>query len=185
MDFLKVDTKTIQMTEGAKQAYFVVIGNPCKTQTAIPMQAPDVNCGPNQELVRATLSDHGYVIIGMFFEPGIDGHSNTAVQKSNQAEFAPMCQSRADAGHNSGMGMIFREVAAINPIPLPSATHNHVQNPPVASEQIGQGMDQSNVAHGGTSPASDNSIAGDTLSNVACMQRSSILALLAFIKEIL
>jgi len=117
-DFLMVDTMTIQMAGESKQAHFVVIGNPCKDQAKIPFQAPDVKCESNEDLVKATLSDHGHIIIGMFFEPGIKDHSDSAVQKTDQSEFATMCQGRANAGHQSGMGMIFRQVAAITPIQL-------------------------------------------------------------------
>merc|ERR1712137_731686 len=99
-DFLKVDTKTIKTTDGEKQAHFVVIGNPCKNTAAIPNQAPDVKCEANGDLVKATLSDHGYIIIGMLFEAGIKDHSDASVSKSPESEFTPHCKRRADAGHN-------------------------------------------------------------------------------------
>jgi len=114
-DFLKVDTKTVMTADGERQYQFVVIGNPCKNQKAIPQQAPDVNCEADR-LVKATISDHGYVIIGMFFEPGVKDHSDALVQSTDQSAFSGKCQARSDAGHNSGMGMIFREVAGITPI---------------------------------------------------------------------
>lgn len=114
-DFIKVDTKTVQTIEGKRQYHFAVIGNPCTNPSAIPPQAPDVNCDQNL-LRKATLSDQGHIIIGMFFEPGIEDHSDSSVHSEGQKSFSPMCGARADAGHNSGMGMIFREVAGIAPI---------------------------------------------------------------------
>lgn len=127
-DFLKVDTKTIKMSTGEKQMHFVVIGNPCKNSAAIPWQAPDVKCEANQDLVKATLSDHGHIIIGMIFEAGIKDHSDAAAKKSDEAEYTPHCQSRAASGHNSGMGTIFREVAAITPIQITNTGKLQLQN---------------------------------------------------------
>ena len=42
----------------------------------------------------------------------------------DEAEYAAMCQERAANGYNSGMGEIFRRVAAVSPVPLarPSAS---------------------------------------------------------------
>lgn len=103
------------MSDGFRQLHFAVIGNPCKNPSAIPSSAPDVNC-QSEQLVKATLSDNGHIIIGMFFEPGIPEHSDAAVSSRDQAESTDSCQARADAGHNSGMGMIFRLVAGISPV---------------------------------------------------------------------
>lgn len=114
-DFIKVDTKTIRTADGTKQYQFAVIGNPCERPEVIPSQAPDVNCQSGQ-LVKATMSDHGFVIIGMFFEPGIPEHSDSDVNSYPQQSMSGTCQERADMGHNSGMGTIFREVANIAPI---------------------------------------------------------------------
>lgn len=140
-----VDTKTVQLAGGvSKKAYFVVLGNPCKDESKIPYQAPDVKCEANGDLVKATLSDHGYIIVGMFFEPGIKDHSDSAVQKNEQVEFSSMCQSRAAMGHQSGMGMIFRQVAAITPIKVGDATTSNAPSQAVAQQESG--------SHGGSGP---------------------------------
>merc|ERR1719461_1107936 len=115
MDFIRADTKTIQTADGERQYHFAVIGNPCAKPEAIPRQAPDVNC-ESEQLVKATISDHGYVIIGMLFEPGVHAHSDPAVRSTDQAQFSKRCQARADTGNSGGMGMIFREIATIAPI---------------------------------------------------------------------
>lgn len=191
-DFLKVDTKTIQLADGAKQAHFVVIGNPCKHQEKIPMQAPDVNCDPNQDLVKATLSDHGHIIIGMFFEPGIKDHSDSSAQKSDQGDFAGMCQGRADAGHNSGMGMIFREVAAIAPIPVSESSGSRSKVAPPETLQSGKDA-QTGLAGGSgatlNSPGASTSEPGQTsrpaqAASSASMQSFGATILLAMIYAI-
>lgn len=104
-----IDTKTISTASGERQYNFLVIGNPCVQPSAIPISAPDVNCD-GEELLGATFSDGGYVIIGMLFDD--DGYEG-----GNHADMAQdMCQERAEAGYNSGMGQIFIEVAGISPI---------------------------------------------------------------------
>jgi len=115
MDFITIDTKTVQTSDGERQYHFAVIGDPCEQPDAIPPQASDVNCESNQ-LVRATFSDNGYVIIGMFFEPGVPDHSDSLVESTQHDVLSETCQARAASGHQSGMGMIFREVASISPI---------------------------------------------------------------------
>lgn len=82
-DFLHVDTKTIHYRgEIQRQEYFVVMGNPCQhpgklkepfhqpfyngRHTTLEEVAPAVHCLPDGTLQGATLSDHGYVILGMF-----------------------------------------------------------------------------------------------------------------------
>ncbi|CAD7934547.1 unnamed protein product [Amoebophrya sp. A120] len=87
-DFLRVDSKTITLPVGKnklmeKKYYFVVIGNPCEKQshldkqfyqrfdgrqTTLRREAPEVRCDEDNNLIGATYSDHGYVIIGMFFD---------------------------------------------------------------------------------------------------------------------
>mmetsp|Transcript_101504 Transcript_101504/g.186123 ORF Transcript_101504/g.186123 Transcript_101504/m.186123 type:complete len:767 (-) Transcript_101504:20-2320(-) len=114
-DYIKVDTKTVATVEGHQQYYFAVIGNPCVHPEKLPEEAPDVNC-ESGHLVKATLSDHGHVILGMFFETGVPGHSTESVPFMDSAVVDHQCKSRASSGYNSGMGEIFRQVAAINPI---------------------------------------------------------------------
>jgi len=129
-EFIKVDTKTITTKDGPKQYHFTVIGNPCLRSEALSEQwqdafsgqlttlqqaAPDVKCS-GYDLEKATLSDHGHIIIGMFFETDVSGHSTTDVGFNDSGEAKGYCKSRADNGYQSGMGEIFRKVALITPV---------------------------------------------------------------------
>ena len=123
-DFIRVDTKNVISADGiARSLSFAVIGNPCEREemlhepfvqpfdgrvTTLARDAAEVRCLPNGALEGATLSDSGYVIISMFFAP--QGAAN------DEAMFAEMCATRAAGGYRSGMGEIFRKVAAIAPI---------------------------------------------------------------------
>lgn len=125
-EFIKVDTKTVTTLEGPQQYYFAVIGNPCTHPENLHQEiagdaltlaeaAQDVNC-EGGELVKSTLSDHGHVIIGMFFDVGPDRYSTQEASASNASEVDQQCQDRAKSGYHSGMGQIFRQVAGINVI---------------------------------------------------------------------
>lgn len=165
-DYIRVDTKTIQTIEGLKEYHFAVIGNPCdnpsklddpfvqpfnRRRTTIRQEAREVRCNSDGELIGATVSDHGYIIIGLFFDllssdtlaleaPTIEQRSATLTPTpgrvttvagklvQDEFEYAPMCKQRANAGYNSGMGEIFRKVADVSPIKIPldaSATTRH------------------------------------------------------------
>jgi len=90
-DFIRIDTKnvTTRINEQSnelqtKQHYFAVIGNPCNNPekltepfhqpfyggrtTTLAETAQEVRCNEDGTLEGATLSDHGYVIISMFFD---------------------------------------------------------------------------------------------------------------------
>lgn len=108
-DWIKIDTKTVETSDGPKQFRFMVIGNPCKDPDRIPWEAPEVRCDSSGNLEGATVSDHGFIIISMFFDD--DG---TAAQEESM--YDGYCKERAENGYNSGMGEIFRKVAMINPI---------------------------------------------------------------------
>ena len=128
-DFIRVDTKTVATSDQGARAFNVsVIGDPClkpgmlnmpflqpfdKRTTTIAAEAREVRCG-KQGLEGASYSDHGYVVIGLYFAPG------RAQPGSSQdgASFRGMCDDRAAAGYNSGMGEIFRQVAAISPVEI-------------------------------------------------------------------
>lgn len=102
--------------------------------TTLKYEAPEVRCDVNGTLKGATYSDNGYIIISMFFDAvDVDAtsHNGKSVEKSPQPgrlskrdrityqdehEYLHMCQDRAQQGYNSGMGEIFRKVAAISPI---------------------------------------------------------------------
>lgn len=125
-DFFKVDTKTVTLAGGvSRQYHFVVLGNPCdhpeeltkpfvqpfdRRSTTLEREAREVRCGAGGSLVGAHLSDHGYIIMSMFFDE--EGSSKSM----DEGLFKDMCNQRAAAGYNSGMGEIFRKVAAISPI---------------------------------------------------------------------
>lgn len=149
-DFIRVDTKTVVLKGGREfVGHFAVIGNPCnaserlddtfvqpfgKRTTTLRREAPEVRCSADGELIGAVMSDHGHVIISMFFDlpqenalsdsrgtptrlpqPGrVSTVGGFVVQ--DEYEWGPTCTQRAENGYNSGMGEIFRRVAAISPI---------------------------------------------------------------------
>lgn len=105
-----------------------------KRRTTIAQEAPEVRCR-GRELVGATLSDAGYPIIGMFFDheglasdgadalalgdptPGrvttLDSAAGGTVMYQDEFEYSETCAERAETGYRSGMGEIFRRVAAV------------------------------------------------------------------------
>ena len=103
-------------------------------ETTLARDAPNVQCDESGKLRGAPRSDHGHVIIGPLFEtqrigvptlpppqdqqqPGkiaVDGASGVSYQ--DEHEYAAMCAERERNGHNSGMGEIFRRVAAVAPL---------------------------------------------------------------------
>lgn len=126
-DFIRVDTKTIKTRDGPKEYHVAVIGNPCdrpqeltrpfvqpfdKRQTTIAASAAEVRCGPGGKLEGATMSDNGYVIISLFFDASKD------TGRLANDEYSDMCEDRKNHGYNSGMGEIFRRVAAISPVEI-------------------------------------------------------------------
>jgi hypothetical protein len=144
-DFIKIDTKTIETSEGPKVMHFTVLGNPCDhkemllqpfvqpfdgRQTTLAREAREVRCTEDGELIGATLSDNGYIIINHFFNATIPGdhlpeittqtpgrlQEVNGVHFQDEKEWSDKCLARAAAGYNSGMGEIFRRVAAISPI---------------------------------------------------------------------
>lgn len=125
-DFIKVDTKTVTTSDGPKQYNFAVIGNPCdrpgelsksfvqpfdRRSTTIEREAQEVRCGKGGRLEGATMSDNNFVIISMFFDA-----SKRSSGFQDESDFEFMCEDRKNQGYNSGMGEIFRRVAAISPI---------------------------------------------------------------------
>jgi len=151
-DFLKVDTANITLAGEVRQYYVVVIGNPCENEAALDKpfvqpfhgretttlrrDAAEVRCDREGNLVGASLSDHGYPIVAIFFEPTLIDSQTKAVAVGNMGEpqpgrlmtsasglnyndeyeFKDMCLDRAANGYNSGMGEIFRKVAEISKI---------------------------------------------------------------------
>ena len=155
--------------------HVVVEGNPCERpeqldvpfvhpfnygggETTIRRDAPEVRCGSNGELLGATLSDHGYPVLSLFFDaPGAAGRptpvdrptpgritTSGGISFQDEAEYAGECSSRAAAGYNSGMGEIFRKVAAVSPIVpgrrgLPSASKGLLAQKKYTEAQLQQG----------------------------------------------
>lgn len=126
-DFIRVDTKTIRTADGSHEYMVAVIGNPCDRpaaltkpfvqpfdgrSTTIHQAAPEVQCDRNGKLIGATMSDNDYVIISLFFEDS----KRSGFQ--DEADFEFMCEDRKQHGYNSGMGEIFRRVAAVSPVKL-------------------------------------------------------------------
>ena len=149
-DFIRVDTLTIKTIDGPRQYHFAVVGNPCENEealhkpfhqpfyggrdTTLAQEAREVRC-VDGKLAGATMSDHGFVIISMFFDlPETDNNALTTtttegaqpgrvsdyngVQVQHEREYAGWCLDRANNGYNSGMGEIFRKVAEISPIEI-------------------------------------------------------------------
>ena len=158
-DFIKIDSKSVTTENGRNETfYFAVIGNPCENaekldlpfvqpfdgrRTTLAFEAREVRCDRDGNLIGATMSDHGYVIISMFFDsvgisespdgvvPSVVGGQDQPGRMTkyipankdkgefyyqSEQEYNGMCLHRKDNGYNSGMGEIFRKVAAISPI---------------------------------------------------------------------
>lgn len=154
-DFIKIDTKNVTTADGVRTYRFAVLGNPCNNAealrkpfvqpfgrgtTTLAQSAAEVRCD-NGVLLNAPLSDHGYIIISMFFDfpdqsadsgwltapqPVVQAakpgriSSFSGVKYQDEHEYGPMCANRAANGYNSGMGEIFRKVASISPIVVPT-----------------------------------------------------------------
>lgn len=126
-DFIRVDSKTVRTRDGPRKFNVSVIGNPCdrpdeltrpfsqpfdNRHTTIAESAAEVRCGPGGRLEGATMSDNGYVILSLF----LDASKDNSVLAND--EYAGMCEDRKNHGYNSGMGEIFRRVAAIAPVDI-------------------------------------------------------------------
>ncbi|CAH0371159.1 unnamed protein product [Pelagomonas calceolata] len=141
-DFIKVDTLTITTADGPKEYRFAVIGDPCRNEeqldvpfiqpfdgrtTTLRRDAPEVRCADSR-LIGATHTDHGFIAISMFFDAPSDEEEDRGVWQpgrvvqrgghvfQDDVEYSDMCSQRAANGYDSGMGEIFRRVAAITPV---------------------------------------------------------------------
>ena len=141
-DFIKVDTLTVNTADGPKVYRFAVIGDPCANEaqldvpfvqpfdgrtTTLRRDAPEVRC-ENGQLIGATRTDHGFIAISMFFDAPSEEEEDRGVWQpgrvvqrgghvfQDDVEYSDMCADRASNGYNSGMGEIFRRVAAITPV---------------------------------------------------------------------
>ena len=152
-DFIRIDTLNVTTLDGMRQYRFAVLGNPCSRpemldaeflqpfdgrMTTLRREAPEVRCDGPGPPIGATVSDHGYTIMSMFFDVP-DAERDTTMTSTvaagepspgrmtergevafqDEYEFGEMCRDRAANGYNSGMGEIFRKVAAISPILVP------------------------------------------------------------------
>jgi len=137
-DLVRVDTKTMETADGKKNYDFLVIGDPCKNETALdaPFKDPfsgemaplseaasELKCHDGK-LKGAVYSDHGYPIIGMLFNSKDDMDAADERYSKHDKDshdptygFGGMCVMRQLHGYNSGMGLIFHLVADITPIP--------------------------------------------------------------------
>ena len=105
-DLTMVDTLSISTADGKSEHNFLVIADPCKTKDfKPPLEAPEISC-KNGALTGAVRSDNGHIIIGMIFS----GDSTINAQDSHLVK--DRCVARERANFDSGMGKIFREVAA-------------------------------------------------------------------------
>ena len=101
--------------------------------TTLRRDAPEVRCSGGR-LEGATFSDHGHVILTLFFDSPDDAAPVDAIVEAPQpgrvtttdgimfqddVEWTGTCADRASRGYDSGMGEIFRKVAAITPIEAP------------------------------------------------------------------
>lgn len=145
-DFLHVDSKTIETADGPRTYNFVVIGNPCHDEakllepfvdpfsrqtTSLSVQAAEVRC-EGDVLQDAFLSDAGYVIVGMLLDDATS--DDQSLQATGRSDMQSFCESRAQTGYSSGMGLIFRKVAEISPVSVgspPDATPTTTEPAPV------------------------------------------------------
>merc|ERR1711962_432660 len=112
MEFVRTDQVDV-VTTGRRVETFnaLVIGNPCLHPERIPRRAPEVRCNSNGDLIGATRSRNGHIVIGMAQERG----SNRGARYSADM-IEGRCARRKSQGYRNGMGTIFVDVASINPI---------------------------------------------------------------------
>ena len=139
-DFIKVDTLTVNTADGPKAYRFAVIGDPCRNEeqldvpfvqpfdgrtTTLRRDAPEVRCADGR-LIGATRTDHGFVAISMFFDAPSEEEADRGVWQpgritrsgghvfQDDVEYSDMCTEGVHrTATNSGMGEIFRRVAAM------------------------------------------------------------------------
>lgn len=110
-DFVRVDTKQIKTKDNMTSFEVLVIGDPCEVpRYPIPGDAVELYC-ENGKLHGATLSDHGYVIIGM-----VQPSSKYAARDAASVEHQNECEDRRYHGYHGPVGTIFMQLARINTI---------------------------------------------------------------------
>ena len=130
-DFIRVDTRNVTLAGGVvRQYHWAVVGNPCEDEpalhrpfvqpfygrgeTTLAREAPEVRCDAEGRLIGATLSDHGYPIISMFFDAEVvdertsaaDADASTAVTPSSAAAGPPR---PGRISHHATSGVAFQD----------------------------------------------------------------------------
>jgi hypothetical protein len=124
IDMVKVDKFVVQFGHGTRDYNVLVHGDPCKNkeklhdsfkdpfsgqEETLGKAAPEVAC-EGDELKGATFSKNGHPIIGLFYDEPVTTVDGTLPETEME------CAERAKQGFASGMGLIFRKVAAITPL---------------------------------------------------------------------
>ena len=131
-DFIRVDTKTVPTAEGPKKYHFAVLGNPCDhpeklrepfvqpfswgRETTLEQDAPEVRCEAGR-LLGATMSDHGYVIISLFFDIEGDPANAPPANETGAAALAPLSPPEEDWGPPQP-GRVRRVAGVLVQVPL-------------------------------------------------------------------
>jgi len=133
-DYVKIDTKTVTLSHGKKKKYhFAVMGNPCDHPEKLAkvfddpfsghkalkdIISPDVHCDSDGKLEGAHTSDHGYIILTMFFD------EDQPLKANYEEDYEYRCRKRAKDGYvagrdgEAGMGKVFQKLAGISPVKL-------------------------------------------------------------------
>jgi len=163
-DFLSVDTLTVDGEEPTYFAAMAdPCSDPSKLHepfrqpfggrtTTLARDAPEVSCDDDGKLVGATYTDHGLIAIGGFWpvaddelvdehrvsapQPGRVSSTRSGVSFQDEREYDDMCYERELNGHDSGMGEIFRRVAAIG---FPSGSRQRCRTSSSATNHDGSG----------------------------------------------
>jgi len=110
IEFARTDPVDMPTLGGRNQTFdALVIGNPCVHPERIPRSAPEVRCTSGGDLIGATTSRNGHIVIGLAQERGGSGYYTADMIDGH-------CADRKSRGYRSGMGTIFQDVASINPI---------------------------------------------------------------------
>lgn len=112
-DFIRIDTRNVTLAGGeVRQYHWAVVGNPCddpsalhrpfvqpfhgRGETTLAREAAEVRCDAEGRLIGATLSDHGYPIIAMFFDADVYADADAGV-RADGSHTAPPTSSAAIA----------------------------------------------------------------------------------------
>jgi len=135
-DYIRVDAKTLTTRDGQQTLNVLVLGDPCDKPWELDVEyedpfshqpetlkqsAPELVCDTSNKLKGAIYSDHGFPIVGLFFTDKSDIDAVRGPKPFSAKDptfgFGEMCVMREKRGYNSGMGLIFHQMARISPIP--------------------------------------------------------------------